>query len=144
MAERGAGARTFQSAATWGRRPAPEHSGAAAGSGGGCGLESPRSDRLRLSVRLIFNRDDEVLHDVVFALGGVLAHVKAEDASGIRFGGVFDLAQSHFLADKLLEFARVDFAETFEARDLAALAQFLHRLVAFGLGVAIDGLLFVA
>jgi len=44
----------------------------------------------------------------------------------------------------LFEFGRRDFAETFEAGNLARLAEFGGGLIAFGFGVTIDRLLFVA
>ena len=53
---------------------------------------------------LLLRGHNEVLHDVIFALGSVLAHVETEDAGGVGFWGVFDLAEAHFLANELLEF----------------------------------------
>ncbi len=45
----------------------------------------------------ILHRHDEVFHDVIFALGGVLAHVEGEDAGGFGLGGVFDFADAQNL-----------------------------------------------
>jgi len=69
----------------------------------------------RLSTLL--HRHDELVHDVVLPLGRVLAHVEVEDRNGLGARGVFHFAQPHFLADKLREFFRTDFAQTLEPRD---------------------------
>src|SRR5215472_15100942 len=91
-----------------------------------------------------FHRHDEVAHDVIFSFRRILAHVKGQDARRVRLGGIFHLGKPHFLADKLLEFRRRDFAKPLEPRDLAALAKFGGGLVALGLRVTIDGFLLVA
>ena len=59
-----------------------------------------------------------MLHDVVFALGRVLAHVEAEDFRRVVARGELDFAQAHVFPDELFELARIDFAQAFEARDL--------------------------
>src|SRR5581483_5780764 len=78
----------------------------------------------------LFHWHDQILHDVVFALGGVLAHVEAEDVGDFRLGGVLDPAEAHVVADKLLELRGGDFAQALETRDFAALAQLLSRRIA--------------
>src|ERR1019366_7903402 len=84
------------------------------------------------------------LHDVIFAFGGVLAHVKAQDAGGVVLRGVFHLAQAHLLADELLELRWVNLAQALEARNLAALAQLRSCRVTLGLGITVNRLLLVA
>ena len=84
--------------------------------------------RERAQSASLLHRHHQVLHDVIFALGGVLAHVKAQDAGGVLFRGILHLAQAHLLANELLELRRVDLAQALEAHDFAALAQLLPRL----------------
>ena len=60
--------------------------------------------RIRIGHSLLLDRHHEIFHDIIFSLGRVLAHVKPQDAGGIRLGSVFDLAQFHFFPDELLEF----------------------------------------
>src|SRR5262249_32744649 len=57
----------------------------------------------------IFHRHDQVLHDVIFALGRILAHVEGEDAGHFGALRVFHFAHAHFFADELLELARRNF-----------------------------------
>jgi hypothetical protein len=80
---------------------------------------------------LSLHQHDEIAHDEVFALGGVLAHVERQDAGGvvaatpsspfpwfaIPHGGRAPAPQLHFLADELGEFLRADFAQALEPRD---------------------------
>ena len=54
--------------------------------------EGPAPEPRRAWAGLILHRHHEVLHDVVFALRRVLAHVEGEDAGGVVFRGVFHLA----------------------------------------------------
>ena len=70
-----------------------------------------------LKFALLLHRHDELVHDVVFALGRVLAHVEVEDWAGLGARRVFHFAQPHFLADELREFLRADFAQPFEPRE---------------------------
>jgi eukaryotic-like serine/threonine-protein kinase len=87
---------------------------------------------------------DKVLHDVVFAFGGVFAHVEAEDVLGVSFGGGFHLAQAHFFADELFEFVGRNFTETFETGDFGGSSELFRGRVALGFAVAVMGFLFVA
>ena len=66
----------------------------------------------------LLHRHDEAVHDVIFALGRVLAHVEIEDRAGLGAGSKLLFARPHFFADELLELLRADFAQAFEARDL--------------------------
>ena len=86
----------------------------------------------------LLHRHNEVLHDIIFALRRVLAHVEAENAGDVVLGRIFHLAQAHFLADELLELRRVNLAQALEPRDLAAWAQLRRRLrrAALSLGEA--------
>src|SRR5258708_21883839 len=80
----------------------------------------------------IFNGHHQVFHDVIFPIRRVFAHVKVEDARGIRLRCILDLAEAHFLSDELLKLTRRDFAQPFEPGDLARLAQLASRGITLG------------
>ena len=71
---------------------------------------------LQRNSRSFFYWDYQFIHDVIFALGRVLAHVEVEDRAGLGARRVFHFAQSYFLADELREFLRADLAQAFESR----------------------------
>src|ERR1041384_8730390 len=77
----------------------------------------------------LFNGHDQVFHDVIFALGSILAHVEVEDGGGFRFGGILDLAEAHIRPNELFKFARVNFSQALEAGDLSAFAKLLGGFV---------------
>ena len=59
---------------------------------------------LQRNSRSFFYWDYQFIHDVIFALGRVLAHVEVEDRAGLGARGVFHFARPHFFADELREF----------------------------------------
>src|SRR6267142_5834387 len=79
-----------------------------------------RLDGIEISV---LHRHHEVLHDVILPLWRVFAHIKGQDSGGVCLRRVLDLAQAHVFADELFEFARRNFSQSFETRNLAALTQ---------------------
>lgn len=85
----------------------------------------------------------EVLHDEVAALGGVLAHIEAEDALGVEILVQEDGVETHVLVDEAFELVGRDFAETFESGNLGVggLVDGIDTLL---VAVAVGGLLLVA
>ena len=63
----------------------------------------------------LLHRHDQPVHDVVLALGRVLAHVKSENRAGLNLRSELDFAQAGFLAAELREFVRADFADTIKS-----------------------------
>jgi len=83
---------------------------------------------------LLLHRHDQFVHDVIFALRRVLAHVEIEDRAGLGTRRVFHVVvvrQHHFLADELREFLPADFTYAFEPHNLRSVpgSIYLDRLV---------------
>ena len=79
---------------------------------------------------------DERLHDVVLALGRVGAHVELDRLLDVGVVGASHGRKAHLLADEAPEVLLVDLAKSLEARDLAAAAALLYRILALLVGVA--------
>ena len=80
---------------------------------------------------------DEVLHDVVLALGGVAAHVELDGLLHVTVLGADDRRQAHAGADEVLELLGVQLAKALEARDLAVPAALGDGLLALLVGEAV-------
>lgn len=87
--------------------------------------------------------DAEVLHDEVAALGGVLAHIEAEDALGVEILVQEDGVETHVLVDEAFELVGRDFTEAFESGNLGV-GGLVYGVDTLLVAVAVGGLLLVA
>ena len=85
-----------------------------------------------------------MLHNVVAAVGGILAHIEGEGlGDGIKRADA-DFDQPHVAVDKLSKLLGGNLAKALEAGDFRGAFELLFGALAIALIVAVVGLLFVA